>query len=319
MPWTRWLRRRFWHEERSLEIESHLEMETDDNIARGMAPDAARAAARRKFGNVTRVREEIFHMNSIGFLETCWRDLRYGARLLRRSPGFAAVATLSLALGIGANTAIFQLVDALRLRSLPVSHPEELVEVGLTHPNARATRAGRSGNFSGRRPMLTRPLWERIRDRQEGFAGLFAWGATGFDLAAGGEVRMVQGLYVSGNFFTVLGVSPILGRVFTERDDTPGCAPSGVVTSYGFWQREYGGDRAVAGRTLLLDGHAFTVLGVVPAGFSGVEVGQTFDVAVPLCSEPVVDGAQSGDGTPHWWLAAMGRPKPGWSIPRASA
>lgn len=135
MSWRRFLKRRWWDDERAREIAVYLENETADNIARGMPPAAAAAAARRKFGNPTSVREEIYQMNTIGWLESAWQDLRYGTRTLRASPGFAAVAIVSLALGIGANTAIFQLLDAVRLRSLPVRNPRELAEVKIMGGN----------------------------------------------------------------------------------------------------------------------------------------------------------------------------------------
>src|SRR5215470_8303562 len=135
MSWRRFLRRRWWDEERAREIDSYLEIETAENIARGMTPAEAYAAARRKFGNPVLVREVIYDMNSIAWLENFWRDLRYGARLLRLSPGFALVGIVSLALGIGANTAIFQLLDAVRLRSLPVQNPQELAEIRIVGGN----------------------------------------------------------------------------------------------------------------------------------------------------------------------------------------
>ena len=131
MPWLRFFRRRYWDEERSRELEAYLEIETDENITRGMPPDQARSAARRKLGNPTLVREEIYRMNSISLLETLWQDVRYAARLLRLNLGFTTVAVASLALGIGANTAIFQLLDAVRLRTLPVRNPRELAEVRI--------------------------------------------------------------------------------------------------------------------------------------------------------------------------------------------
>ena len=124
MSWLRFFDRDRWDAERARELQAHLEIETDENLERGMTPDEARYAARRKLGNATLIREEIYRMNSIGFIETLWQDLRFGARLLRLNPGFALVAIASLALGIGANTAIFQLLDAVRLRSLPVRNPQ---------------------------------------------------------------------------------------------------------------------------------------------------------------------------------------------------
>src|SRR5437899_10114891 len=163
MAFTRFFRRAAWDDERARELEAHLAIEIDENVARGMTVREAREAARRKFGNATRVREDIYHMNTIGWLDAFWRDLKYGARLLRLNPAFALVATLSLALGIGANTAIFQLLDAVQFRTLPVVRPENLVEIRLPED------ASRSGNFTGRRVMLTYPIWEQIRANQQAF------------------------------------------------------------------------------------------------------------------------------------------------------
>ena|SRR5437016_1186285 len=158
MAFSKFFRRGCWDDERARELEAHLAIEIDENIARGMSPADARDAARRKLGNTTLVREEIYRMNTIGFLESVLQDFCYGARLLRLNPSFAIVAILSLALGVGANTAIFQLLDALRIRRLPVSHPEQLAEIRIT------AEQGRSGSFAGRQSELTNPLWERIRD-----------------------------------------------------------------------------------------------------------------------------------------------------------
>jgi len=254
-------------------------------------------------------------MNSIGFVETLWQDLRHGARLLRLNPGFASVAIVSLALGIGANTSIFQLLDAIRLRSLPVKNSQELVEVQL------ANRDWAAGSFSGYRPALSNPLWEQLRDRQQAFTGMFAWGGGfKFNLSRGGEARLAEGLWVSGDFFNVLGVTPAAGRVFAASDDRRGCGSPGAVISHAFWQREYGGDPSAIGRTLLLSGHPFEVIGVTPAGFFGVDVGKSFDIALPLCSEPVLQhGGSFLDQRHQWFLAAIGRLKPGWSAAQATA
>jgi putative ABC transport system permease protein len=312
--WGRFFRRRHWDEERARELESYLDLETDENLARGMAPDEARAAARRKLGNPTLVREEIYRMNTIGWLETVGQDLRHGGRLLRSNPAFATVAVLSLALGIGANTAIFQIFDAVRLRALPVAEPDRLVEIRI------GERRAATGSFTGRRSQLTNPLWERIRAEPRGFDGLFAWGTSRFDLAAGGPARTAQGLWVSGGFFDVLGVRPVLGRLFTPADDQRGCAAPGAVISHAFWQRELGGDPSVVGRMLRLDGHLFEIVGVTPPGFFGVEVGWGYDVALPICAEPILSGEQTAlDKQNAWWLAVMGRLESGWSPARMSS
>jgi putative ABC transport system permease protein len=247
-------------------------------------------------------------------METLWQDLRYGARLLRLNPGFAVVAILSLALGIGANTAIFQLLDAVRLRALPVKDPQELAVVRI------ANRNWSSGRHEGRYSDITNPMWEQIRRRQEGFSSIFAWASGQFNLASGGEARYAQGMYVSGDFFKVLGVQPLLGRTFTAADDTRGCGSSSAVISYAFWQREYGGQGSALGGKISLDGHPFSIVGVTPPGFFGVEMGRAYDVAVPLCSEPSIRGEETLLDMRHgYWIAVMGRLKPGWAIEKATA
>jgi len=312
---TRFFRRSRWDDERARELESYLAIETEENIARGMAPAAARDAARRKLGNATLVREEIYQMNTLTLVDSVWRDLKYGARLLRLNPAFAVVAILSLALGIGANTAIFQLLDAVRIRTLPVKSPEELLEIRIADPVG-----GRTGQFSGRRPSLTNPLWEQIRDRQQVLSSVFAWSGVGFDLTTSGEARTAQGLWVSGDFFSGLGVPALIGRTLTSADDRRACDAPPAVLGYGFWQRDYGGDPSVIGRSITLDGHPFGIVGVTPASFFGVEVGRAFDVAVPLCAEPISRGAQTVlDRKAVWFLGAMGRLKPGVTLEQARA
>src|SRR5271165_4427227 len=242
-------------------------------------------------------------------------DLLYAFRLMRMNPAFYIVAALSLALGVGANTAIFQLLDAVSLKMLPVDHPEHLVELTIAK-NEHCC----SGNFTARRSSFTGPQWEQIRDRQQAFSGIMAWGDHRFNLADSGEVRYAEGLWVSGDYFRTLGVNALLGRTITLEDDRVGCAAPGVVISYPFWQREYAGNAQTIGQKIPLDGHPFPIIGIAPAGFYGVEVGRGFDVAVPLCAEPVIAGVESHTGKRnHWWLASIGRLKPGWSVPRADA
>ena len=314
MGFTRLFRRRYWDEERARELNSYLEEEIADNLARGKSADEARRAAYRKLGNPTRIREEIYTMNSFGFLESLWQDLHYGARLLRRNPTFAVVAVLTLALGTGANTAIFQLVDAVRLRPLPVDRPEQLAEVRIVQaPN------GRTGTFIGRWPMLSYPLYLKLRAEQQAFSGLAAWGSTSFDLAQGGEQRAAEALWVSGNFFEVLGVRPAAGRLIAPNDDVRGCAGTAVL-GHAFWQREYGGAPSAVGSTLLLDGHRFDVIGVASPEFYGVDVGRAFEVAVPICAEPIVAGDQTSLDKPDmWFLGGVGRLKPGVTVEQAGA
>jgi len=314
VSFTRFFKRAGWDDERARELEAYLQIETDENIARGMSPANARLAARRKLGNVTAIREDIYRFNTIAFLDTAWRDVRYGLRLLRLNPSFALVAVLSLALGIGANTAIFQLLNALRIRTLPVERPEQLAEVRV------AGEDNRTGSFTGEHSMLTNPLWEAIRDRQEAFSDIFAWGSTGFEMSQGGESRRAEGVWVSGAFFTTLGVRPVVGRLITTVDDRRGCPAPPAVISYGFWQREYGGSPSVVGRTVTLDGHTYDIAGVTPQNFLGVEVGRAFDVAIPICAVPFGGNARNAlDRRDGWFLGAIGRLKPGWSFEKATA
>jgi predicted permease len=288
------------------EIASYIAIETDDNIARGMAPQAAHDAAVRKFGNATRVREEIYWMNTIRPVDTVWQDLRYAMRLLIRDKGFAAAAIISLALGIGANTAIFQLLDAVRLRTLPVSEPERLVEVRFKPGTSR------SGSFTGRRPMLTYPLFDEIRRRQNVFSGVFAWNSSPLNTAAGGEVHRIEGLWTSGEMWGVLGLKPAVGRFYTPEDDRPGCGSPGAVLSYAYWQREFGGAPSVLQQTVRLNGVKFDIIGVAPPDFFGLDVGRRFDVALPLCGERLtIDGEGRETLRNNWWLAAIGRLAPG--------
>ena len=311
----RFFRRARWDDERARELESHLAIETDENIARGMTPEQARAAARRKLGSPLLVREEIYQMNTISFVDSAWRDLKHGLRLLRLNPGFAIVAILSLALGVGANTAIFQLLDAVRIRTLPVADPGGLVEVRIDSP-----KGGRTGQFNGRRPMLTNPQFEQIRDHQQAFSGLAAWGGgRPFNMATRGEARNATGMLVNGEFFSTLGVKPLIGRLLTPADDYRGCAAPSAVVSYGFWQRELGGDASAIGRTIVLERHAFEVIGVTPPQFFGLEVGRTFDVALPLCADALTRVESALDKPDVWFLALFGRLKPGWTMERASA
>ena len=243
-----------------------------------------------------------------------WRDLRHAFRFLRLSPGFTFVAVLTLALGIGANTAIFQLIDSIRLRTIPVKNPHELGTIKI------ADRHWGSGQFSSQYSQLTFAMWEQIRKRQEGFSEIAVWSDQRFNLATGGEVRKAKGIRVSGDFFHVLGVEPILGRLLGPEDDQPGCAASAANISYAFWQRNFAGDPLVVGKRLTLDGNSFQVIGVTQPAFNGISIGDTYDVAVPVCVEPILNPRNNRLTLRHaWWLASIGRLKPGWSIARANA
>ena len=254
-------------------------------------------------------------MNAASYLDTIWQDLRHGLRILLKNPTFAVVAILTLALGTGANAAIFQLVNAVRLKALPVEQPGELVSIGI-NTNGK----GRVGRGMRGRSIHTEPLYQAIRAQQQAFSSVFAWGSDRWDLSTEGELRPAQGIYVSGSFFGALGVRAQVGRVLTEADDQRGCGTPGAVLSHGFWQARYGGKREVVGRPITLDRHVFEIVGVAPPQFFGVEVGRNFDVAIPLCAEALMRGEQAGTGVSNvWWLDIMGRLKPDWTVRGAEA
>jgi putative ABC transport system permease protein len=257
----------------------------------------------------------IFGTNRRGnMIADFWQDLRYGVRMLRKNPGFTVVALLSLALGIGANTAIFQLLDAVRLRTLPVNAPQELVEVQITD------MSGMRGNKPTSYPAVTNPIWEQIRERQQSFSGICAWGTDTFNLSEGGEVREARGLWVSGEFFNVLGIQPMMGRLFTTEDDQRGRTSAQVVISYPFWQREFGGDANIIGQKITLSKQSFEIIGITPANFFGLEVGKSFDVALPICAEAITAGKNHRlDSGTNWWLMVTGRLKPGTTLEQATA
>ena len=275
------------------EIETHIAHDAEEMMARGVPPDQAMLRARRRLGNQTTLREAVHEMGTSATLEGWWRDIRHSARLLRLKPWFAMAAVLSLALGIGANSAIFGLLNAIRVRSLPVSNAGELVSLQVEGD-------GRVGRQTGRNRQVSWPLWQEIAKYQQSFSALASFGDTRFNLAPRGEVRYVEGLWVSGSFFTMLGVAPVMGRVFTPEEDRPGCGYFGAVVSHAFWQRELGGRADAIGQPLTIGTDRAPVIGVTPERFFGVEVGRRFDVALPICS------AGFGNRN-HFWLGVIGK------------
>lgn len=241
-------------------------------------------------------------------------DLRYAARQFRLNPGFAAVAILSLALGIGANTAIFQLINAISMRSLPVREPWRLSAVD-TVPDFFA-----AGWMSGRTTALTYAQYQKILERQQAFDGVLAFNATRFNLSVSGQARHAEGLFVSSNFFDLLGVTPVLGRGLAPQPDDRPCSEPGVVLNYAFWRSEFGGDPSVVGRTLPLDGRRFRIAGVTPPEFFGLEPARRFDVAVPLCADALFDEKGIGriPNKSAWFISLVGRLRPGWTVEQAS-
>ncbi|MGH9678050.1 MAG: permease prefix domain 1-containing protein, partial [Candidatus Acidiferrum sp.] len=202
MSWRRFLRRKRWDEERARELEAYLQAETEENMARGMSADEARRAAHLKLGNATRIREEIYEMNSLGWLETLWQDVHYGLRMLRKSPGFTMVAVLTLALGIGANTAIFSAVNGILLKPLPYADAAQLV--GITSLKV----AGSSGISTGVATATARDIERQCPAIEQ----LAASDSTSYTFTGQAAPEILVGARVPGNFFTLLGVRPLLGR-----------------------------------------------------------------------------------------------------------
>ena len=233
------------------------------------------------------------------------QDSRYAFRLARRSPGFTIAAVVTLALGIGANTAIFQLIDAVGLRTLPVANPHELAEVRIVGGNKGF------GVTPGWYGQLTRPVWEEVRANQQAFSGMFAWSSVDRRAGDRAHLRRINAIAVSGDFFNVLGIQPWRGRFFGVQDETS-CPTSRVVVSHGYWQRTMGGAEMGGNTRLLLNLEAHEVIGVTPPGFFGLAVGESFDVAVPMC-RPGELRRELFD------VSVMGRLRPGWTLERASA
>ena len=310
MSWWRFFarRKRDLHEE----IEAHLRMAVRDRVERGETLVEARATAAKEFGNVPLVKDVTRETWGWGWLESAVQDLKYALRRLVKSPGFTIAAIATLALGIGANTAIFELLDAVLLQSLPLRNPQELAVVRVVDMDKAR------GSYSIAYPVVTNPIWEKLREDHQGFSEIAAWANTGFSRDSGGDARFVNGLWVSGDFFRVLGVRAIQGRVFTAEDDRRGCGLPGAVISYGFWQQEYGGG-PVLGRKLMLNDKPVEVIGVTPASFFGVDVGRTFDVALPVCSQPFLNTRNRLDSSTQWWLSVIGRRDPSWPVKRVAA
>ena len=246
-------------------------------------------------------------------LEGVRQDVRYAVRMLSKSPGFFLVAVLTLALGVGANTAIFSIVNSLLLRPLPVAEPDRLVTISSDYAVRFGFTAGAGWNY---------PMWDRLRQRAEAFDGALAFTAERFNLAEGGERQPVDGLYVSAEFFATVGVPALLGRTFTPADDVRGGGPDGpvAVISYRLWQRRFGGAASVIGTPVTVEGVPFTIIGVTPPEFLHVEVGRTFDVAVPLGTQPLIRGKAAAIDQPRALvLIVMLRLKPEQSLEGATA
>src|SRR5262245_38398990 len=258
-------------QEMTEEIDAYLEMLIEQKIDEGLDPAEARRAALIELGGREQIKEKVREARAGHLIETLWRDLRYGLQTLRRNPAFTSAAVLSLALGIGANTAIFSLMDAVLFKMLPVKNPEQLFFLA----RGEKKRMGGSG--------LSYAFFEQLRERRETIAGAFAFdGNWGANVMVDGQAEVAQWQLVSGGFFATLGVNALLGRTLTEDDDKiPGGHPVAVI-SYNYWQRRFALDPAIVGKSVAVNGHPYTIIGVTPPDFFGVTVGDSPDLWAPL-------------------------------------
>ena len=293
------------------ELQFHLEQQIAENIAAGMNEEEARYEAMRIFGNATTLKEETRDTWGWIILEQIAQDFRYAFRSLRKSPLFTIVAVLTLALGIGANTAIFSLMDQVLLQLLPVKHPEQLVLV--------AERGIRFGNSWGDND-ISYPMYRDFRDGNQVFTGMFCRYPTSVSFGYGDRTEEVAAELVSGSYFSVLGVTSAAGRTITPDDDrVPGGHPLAML-SYSFWQNRFSSDPSIVGKQILVNGYSFTVIGVSQPGFDGVELGYKSAVFIPMMMQlqmtPLSDRLEARSLS---WVTAFGRLKPGVDIAQAKA
>ena len=298
-------KRRRMEQEIEAELLEHIAMCVDDNMVQGMSREEAERDARRRFGSPAAMRERVTAEDAALGIESLWSDMRGALRIFLRSPNFSFVVVATLALGIGANTAIFEILNAVRLRTLPITKPGELVELRIADGNP--TGLGVKNNaFTD----FTIPMWQEVKEHHDPLSGIFAWATGGAIVGLPGQTRAVNGLAVTGEFFNVLGVTPVQGRLIEPQDEGT-CQVTGVVVSYPFWKSQMGGEPITPKSTIIAQGQPMQVLGVTPPSFFGMVVGDRFDVAYPACTPPSMQADEFG-------VTVMGRLKPGWTLKQAS-
>ena len=313
MSWRGYFQRARRDDDLADEIAHYVAQETDDNLARGLSPEDARTAALRKFGNRTAIREVVYDMNTVNWLDVLTQDLGYGLRQLRLRPGFALAAILSLALGIGANTAIFTLVDQLLLRLLPVENPRELVQL-------RVDGARPGGNWGDGQHTFPYPTYLALRDRNTVFSGVTGQRVESANLLADEGGASIPVAMVAGNYFQVLGVRPHLGRLLLPDDDRTLNGHPVAVLQYDFWQSQYQGRQEIVGETIRLNGTPFTVVGIAGPGFEGTSVGIPTKVFVPVAMQPTIAPTTPRlDDERAAWFYPFARLKPDVTLAQAEA
>ena len=307
-----WLWRKQRERELERELRADLELESEEQQERGLSPEEARYAARRAFGNTALVKEDVREMWGWVFLDRLKQDVIYALRGMRRSPGFAATAVLSLALGIGANTAIFTLIDALLLRWLPVHEPQRLLQLRIHPGGKRDTPLDSGASFSY-------PVVRALAEQREIFAGLCGFSGASFVVGPPGAVRRTQGAWVTGAYYETLGLVPVAGRLLAAEDDQPGAPPVAVITD-AYWQTNFGRDPRIVGSTVPVHGVPVTIVGVSPSGFTGAQVGAVANLTIPVSAMALLSPEMAGLlGPGNSWLRVLARPRAGVSPAQAGA
>jgi putative ABC transport system permease protein len=308
MGWFRLFRRSHWDRERAAELESYLQIETDDNIARGMSQDEARRAAHLKLGNTVRIREEIHYMNTISVLDSLGRDLRHALRGMRRNPTFTLAVVLTLALGLGANTAIFAVVDGVLIKPLAYPDAGELVSLNHRAPGIQVDAF-----------QMSPTQYFTYRDEGRVFQQIGIWGDGGTTITGVGDPEQARMLAVSSGVLEALGIQPALGRIFTEADTTAGASNpvevggNAVILTYGYWQRRFGGDPSVLGRQLTADSRPAEIVGVMPESFRFLDIKPQPEVILPIRLN------RAGLVIAGFGVRGLARLKPGVTVADANA
>jgi predicted permease len=303
----RWWRRKQREQDLERELRADLELEAAEQQQNGLSAGEARYAAQRALGNATLVKEEVREMWGFVFLDRLKQDVSYALRGMRKSPGFTATAVLSLALGIGANTAIFSLIDAVLLRWLPVRDPQELVQLTMRGIGPEPVQS------------FAYPVVRALADHREIFSNLCGFSGARFGVGEGDSFESTSGAWVTGGYYATLGIQPAAGRLLTESDDRPGAIPVAVITD-GYWQRKFGRNPLAIGQQILVEGKPVTLVGVSSGGFTGANVGETADITLPLGVLPQIQSdRQYTLESAAWWLRVLARPQPGVSHTQVKA